>query len=412
MHKYYLLNNYSSNKGGFTMEAGTKKIALIGIGNCGNQIAYLGEKKYPELFHTVYINTSEADLNQVAISGECMKYKIGDDEYVEGSGKNRNKAKNYLRGDIKKIVEDQKFNDTIFDMTYVFVIVSAAGGSGSGTGPVMTSILKQSFPDSNIILVGVLPNLKNSSMLELCNAMEFLDEMYTKLGPDQTYMLYDNDSVAGMPVTVGLTTVNDAIIEDIRVFSGVDCYSTPYESIDDGDMETIITTPGRTMVMRITDNLTVKNIEDGNLDNMMIQAIKNSTNAEIDRTKKVVRWGLITYFTEEVNSLYSPSLPKLEAFIGTPTERFNHNAVNNGSDKLNFMHMIAAGLPPINDRISKYKERIEDLKSAMSTNGTGYIMQDDDFVKKTMGELRKDDTNDAAGEDEKVKIEDIFGQFM
>lgn len=392
------------------METSTKKIALIGIGNCGNQIAYLGEKKYPELFTSIYINTSEVDLAQVE-TADAMKYKIGDDEYVEGSGKNRNKAKKYLRGDIKKIVEDPQFNDTIADMTYAFVIVSAAGGSGSGTGPVMTSILKQSFPDTNVFLTGVLPNMKNGSMLELCNAMEFLDEIYTKLGPDQTIMLYDNDSVSDMPVTVGLTTVNDSIIEDIRVISGIDCYPTPYESIDDGDMETIAATPGRTMVIRLTESLTVKNIEDGNLDNMLVQAIKNSTNAEIDRAKKVVRWGLITYFTEEVNSQYSPQFPKLEAFIGTPSGRFNHNAVNTGSDKLNFIYLIAAGLPPINDRIQKYRDRIEELKAAMSNAGSGYIMQNDNFIKETMGEIRKEEDSESEP-DEKFKIDDIFGKFM
>ena len=45
-----------------------KKVAIIGVGNCGGQIAYLAEKKYPELFDTVYINTSLSDLSMVSNS--------------------------------------------------------------------------------------------------------------------------------------------------------------------------------------------------------------------------------------------------------------------------------------------------------------------------------------------------------
>lgn len=388
-----------------------KKVVLIGIGNCGNQIAYLGETKYPDLFDAVYINTSESDLSQV--NSESLKYKIGEnaDVDVEGSGKNRARMKKYLRGDIESILKDEKFEDMVVDKSYAFVIVSAAGGSGSGAGPVFTSLLGKKFPDTNVQLYGVLPNLDNASLLELVNSLEFLDELYTKMDPGTRYALYDNDTVADLPVTVGLSTVNDSVIEDIRVFTGIDNYSTPYESIDDADMNTILSSPGRQLVVRLTDGICAKAMEDGNLDKMLVKAIKNSNHAELDRARKVVRWGLITFLTDDANCLYSPKFPELESFLGTPSERFNHNAVNTGSDKLNFVYLIASGLPPINDRINRYTERIKELKEAMAAgSNSGYVMQEN-YVKDLVKEVRGDES-DTDSESAKVSIDDEFSKFL
>ena len=80
-----------------------KKIAIVGIGNAGGQVANMAENRYPELFDCIYINSSEADLAMVSERSE-YKYKIGDREEIEGSGKNRLKMKQYLKADINKIL--------------------------------------------------------------------------------------------------------------------------------------------------------------------------------------------------------------------------------------------------------------------------------------------------------------------
>ena len=87
------------------MSKAETKFAIIGIGNCGNQVAYLAEKKYGTLFESIYINTSSSDLSQIQPSNENLVFKIGDEDEVEGSGKNRSKMKEYLRSDIKNILE-------------------------------------------------------------------------------------------------------------------------------------------------------------------------------------------------------------------------------------------------------------------------------------------------------------------
>jgi cell division GTPase FtsZ len=361
-----------------------KKIGIIGIGNCGSQVAYLAQKRYPTLVDSVYINTSESDLSMV---DDGLKIKIGNNDYVEGSGKNRSKMKEYLQANINKIVNDSKFEEkVIIDKQYVFIVVSTAGGTGSGAGPVFLEIMKSVFVDPHYILIGVLPN-SHASLMELGNTLEFLNELYTTLGDGVTYMIYDNESASHKSPTESLEIVNDAIVEDIIVTSGVYCYPTPYDSIDQADLESIITTPGRLLIARIKSGLTQKIFEDVSVDDLIIKGIKQSCHAETDRNKKAVRWGIITYLSKEVNKLYNSSFNKLMEFIGTPVERFNHHVINEKGDSLNFIHIILSGLSPINDKVKKIKQRIEELQTALAGDeASKYI---DENVSYDVMELRK-----------------------
>ena len=385
-----------------------KKVVLIGIGNCGNQVSYLAEKKYPELFDCIYVNTSESDLAMVETNS--IKFKIGEKDEVEGSGKNRSRMKEYLREDIEPMLKDQRFQDTIIDKKYGFIIASAAGGTGSGAGPIMKEFLSQMFPDTHFVIVGVLPQ-QNASLMELGNTLEFLDELYHKLDDNTTYMMYDNDTMSDKPTTVALKSVNENIVEDIRILTGVDNYPTPYESIDSADMDSIIMTPGRVVITRLYGQaVSEKSLEDKQLDEMIIKAIKRSAHAETDRNKKVVRWGVITYFTDAVNKLYSPALNGLEEFLGTPIERFNHNAVNDKDESLNFMYLVASGLSPINDRIEKIKKRIEELKLALAdAESNKCILDEEGSSYSVLTEMRKKEKRDAAPQ--KITINDIFSKF-
>lgn len=386
-----------------------KKVVIIGLGNCGSQVANLAEEKYPELFDCIYINTSDADLAMVK-TDSSLKYKVGEKDEIEGSGKNRTAMKKYLKRDIKTILMDDKFQSTIKGKKYGFIIASAAGGTGSGSAPVVMYLMKQMFPMVNFILVTVLPQL-GASLMEHGNEQEFLKELYETLGNDTTYMVYDNETTTDMGSITGLIEVNKNIVEDIRILTGVDNFPTPYESIDAADMESLITTPGRLLVSRVTKGLTEKSMEDNSLDEVIIKNIKSSCHAETDRNKKVVRWGIITYFTEQVNTLYSSDLPKLEQFLGTPKERFNHNAINNGKENLNFLYLIASGLSPINDRVTKTEEKIEELRNALAEDDSNkFILAGEGSSYDVMAERKKQEKKN--NQTESVSINAAFDKFM
>lgn len=387
-----------------------KKVVIIGVGNCGSQVANLAAQKYPELFDSMYINTSEADLSMVSGEDE-LKFKIGDKKTIEGSGKNRAKMKEFLMADIERMLSDENIQGAIKNKKYAFIITSAAGGTGSGAGPVLMEIMRQMFPDVNFILVGVLPQI-GASLMEQGNTLEFLTELYDVLGDTTTYMIYDNESTSNLPPTKALEVVNENIVEDIRILTGIDNYPTPYESIDEADMESILTTPGRILVVRLNKNLTEKTMEDNNLSDMIVKAIKQSCHAETDRNKKVVRWGIITYFSDRVNSLYDPELGGLQEFIGTPVERFNHNAINEtDKETLNFMYLVASGLSPINDRVKRVTDRIEDLKNALASDDSSkYILAGDSTSYEALSARRQAERH--AKVNEEINTNDIFKKFM
>ena len=386
-----------------------KKIVIVGVGNCGSQVASLAQTKYPELFDCVYINTSKSDLMMVKHE-DALKFKIGKENEVEGSGKNRTRMKEYLQGDIEELLTNENFQKVV-DKKYAFIISSAAGGTGSGAAPVLMEIMRQMFPDTNFVLVTVLPQI-SASLTEQGNALEFLTELYDVLGESITYMIYDNENASDLPPTKALEVINDNIVEDLRILSGVDNYPTPYESIDEADMENIISTPGRLLVTRLDKKLTEKNIEDNSLDEMIIKSIKQSAHAETERNKKVVRWGVITYFTDAVNKLYKSDLEGLANFIGNPIERYNHNAINDtGDESLNFLYMIASGLSPINDRVMKMTDRIETLKAALANDESSKYVLSGDSVSYDALEIRKKADKRANTPDE-INPADIFKKFM
>ena len=89
--------------------------------------------------------------------------KLGEDEEIEGSGKNRAKMKVYLQNEIERILTNETFSSIIEDKKYVFVISSTAGGTGSGASPILLDVLRNCFADVHFILVGVLPQLTTRS---------------------------------------------------------------------------------------------------------------------------------------------------------------------------------------------------------------------------------------------------------
>jgi len=365
-----------------------KSIIILGVGNCGNQVASLAVKKYPELFDAIAINSSQADLSMISKSENILTLKIGNNDEVEGSAKNRTKMKEYLKNDIMNILGNQNLQEMIASKKYCYIISSAGGGTGSASAPILMDILRTYFPDTNFILIGVLPAL-GSSICEHGNAEEYLKEVFEILGTNTTYMMYDNDATSNLPSIKGLEIVNENIVEDLRVLSGIDNYPAQFDSIDEADLESIITTPGRLMVTRITKGLTEKNLEDNNLDDIIINGFKKSCHAETDRNKVITRMGIITYFTPAVNNLYTTNFEKVYEFIGTPIERFNHNAVNDKNESMNFMDIIVSGLSPVNDRARKIKEKIEELKTSLASDDASQYIFSGESTSYYMAAIRK-----------------------
>ena len=130
------------------------KVGIIGIGNAGSQVASLA---YSELkIPVMCINSSEKDLETIP-DGIPRKLISDAAAFSKGAGKDRSLAKSYLKDSIMPLISAEEFKTFMTELDVVFVVSSTGGGTGSGTAPLITSIINSAFPDTKTVIVGILP---------------------------------------------------------------------------------------------------------------------------------------------------------------------------------------------------------------------------------------------------------------
>ena len=92
-------------------------VGILGIGNCGGQIAALGKstKNIPGMV----INSSERDIDAVKSIGSIDAFILGDGR---GAGLNRTIGKNYVKRNFKSLLENEAYKKFIDDIDYIFVV--------------------------------------------------------------------------------------------------------------------------------------------------------------------------------------------------------------------------------------------------------------------------------------------------
>ena len=371
-------------------------VGIIGIGNAGSQVAELATKKQID---AVVINSSENDLS--TISNNIIKFPLGD---LRGAGKNRTEAKKFLKDAIKKILNEENFIEFMDDKDVIFVISSTGGGTGSGISPILTQILKKSFPESYIIMIGILPTIDEAYSTQI-NTIDYLQELYKKV-EDPTYMLYDNDKFKSLPSHIMMTEVNRRIVDDIIILRGTYNYTTKYSSIDEKDMSMILSTTGRIVVASYL-NIKEKNIDSVSIDKQIEYLLKDGAHAELQLDRIIKRSGVIANISESMAKSFDDHLTELQEFIGAPVEEFSHVSINEEKNMPNNIFFIGAGLSPINDRIEKINERITEIESLQDNKDES----DDVFTVDVDAANNKRDYKKAKISDT-INVSSIFDDFM
>lgn len=331
-------------------------VGVIGLGNTGNQIAALAaeELKIPAMA----INSSEKDLETIA--NKIPKILISDTEgSSKGAGKNRALAKTYLKDSILSIISKEDVQKFISELNVLFLVSSTGGGTGSGTALLMANILSSMFVDTHVIIVGILPVMSEALSAHV-NSLEYLNELYSNL-ENQTYMLYDNDSLYNIPSYKMMDTINREVVKDIDVLRCTFNYTTKYDSIDEQDMKRLISFPGRIMVTRLED-LKERDLDKSSIEDLLISKIKNTNHVELQRDRKVTATGIIVNLSEQVFSDFDNHIPAVREFIGDPDHDFNHLAINDDRKMPNNVFLIMSGMSQVNDRIQKISDRIEEIE--------------------------------------------------
>ena len=331
-------------------------VGVIGLGNTGNQIAALAaeELKIPAMA----INSSEKDLETIA--NKIPKILISDTEGAsKGAGKNRALAKSYLKDSILSIISKEDVQTFISDLNVLFLVSSTGGGTGSGTALLMANIISSMFVDTHVIIVGILPVMSEALSAHV-NSLEYLNELYGNL-ENQTYILYDNDSLYNIPSYKMMDTINREVVKDIDVLRCTFNYTTKYDSIDDQDMKRLISFPGRIMVTRLED-LKERDLDKLSIEDLLISKIKNTNHVELQRDRKVTATGIIVNLSEQVFNDFDNHIPSVREFIGDPDHDFNHLVINEDRKMPNNVFLIMSGMSQVNDRIQKISDRIEEIE--------------------------------------------------
>ena len=382
------------------------KVGAIGTGNTGNQVIALAKERLD--IPVMAINSSSKDLETIdpSIPSHLIAMKDGSSQ---GAGKNRKLAKTYLKDSIMEFMQNDQINNFVMDSDVIFVIGSTGGGTGSGTAPVIMSVLSKTYPDTLFILVGVGP-VESEALSAHVNTLEYLNEMYSNL-PNVRYMLYDNDNYSDEPSYRMMEHVNSEIVDDIAVIMGKYNTATKYDSIDTEDMMRLISTPGRIVVARVED-IKEKDLDTASLEERLVRAIKHSAHMELQRDKKVMATGLIINLSDLMIAQFDNHIPQVHEFIGEPVHEFLHVFINEDRKDVNSIYLIMSGLSAVNDKITKIGERVEEIEERQRIQEESSALDNEklaelgSMITQNDGRKMAKDTRQAS-----VDLEKIFGDF-
>lgn len=370
----------------------TLKIGVIGIGSAGNQLANLASEAG---FDVVAINSTEADL--MTMNESVEKILIGED----GCGKDRNRAKAFVKQKYKPIIEDIK---TLLGESNVIVVAgSTGGGTGSGMIPIMTDLLRSLVKGPVYLNALIVPSIKESPVAQK-NTIECMAEIKNL---DLGYLMYDNETVKG-PITEVFKTVNTAFVNDLKVFRGDLCETTAYGVMDDRDRLKLIGSKGLITVSKVS-GIKENYLNDRDVNELMITSIKGSNNVDIERDRAIKRVGVIHTLPESLLKTVDSYYTKMKEVYGEPYEIFEHiNCI--GESEAGSIVTIMAGMSYPATRIEDIAEKLNSMKENLTRNRKDNLSE----IAGTLNWLDEEEeatTLSDVKEDAEMNEADIFGKY-
>ena len=383
-------------------------VGVIGLGNCGSQVAALAAamKQFPALG----VNTSERDIDAVkSVNGFSVIFMDG-----AGAGKDISIARNILKTHINSFLVDEKFTSFAEQCEVIFVVSSTGGGTGCGINPLLCHILKAQYdgrdekhPKKIIIPVGILPTM-GESIGAMRNTVSFLKGI-TDL--DLSYMLFDNNQVGNdVPTSEIMNKVNGAVVDAMCVIRGDYNQLSPFGMIDTQDMRKLIELPGLMFINHLSGIYQEKIPSDGTIEDLIIENInKNNLMVNPDRNKLVERRGYIVNLSKDIQEYFNKDFPEITKLYGEPIEVFDHYSINEDEDERNnYAILIMSGMTLPNNRIKVVQNRIDAAEKLLAEK-----KQNNDILKGLSDQLSAYDGTMAKNKQEKQSesLEDILNMY-
>lgn len=238
-------------------------IRFLAVGAAGANVAQMMEKKG---YKAYYVNLAQQDLDLVN-SPNKLHIKNG-----EGASKNRDKAKEVLSESIDDVLET--LGNQITEK-YVFTVFSLGGGTGSGCGPFLASVIAEN-PEKKVGLVIILPSMEESLQARI-NAYEALSEIIPlKNNLGSVFILDNNKRKDKLSINRSFAGLFDSFINIGDVPSSI------HGVIDIAEQKTLLETSGVAMIHKVAQN------EQSNL----LATINKGIYATIEPNKKIKYIGL------------------------------------------------------------------------------------------------------------------------
>lgn len=207
---------------------------IICLGGCGSNIAKLATESSYLTNLTIYSIDSQTANVDIDSIGAINFISIISDEKA-GSGRNRQRAQAMYEYHENIGAFENMYNEAIESKAPVLVITSAAGGTGSGsTVSVCKALIERGVQTIPVI---VFPNKNDPDAFHL-NANDLLMEL-DEVGVE-TYSIFENRKG-----DANYEPVNQEVVNLIEIIFGKRYTKTELDSIDDSDLDVILSTPGR-----------------------------------------------------------------------------------------------------------------------------------------------------------------------
>lgn len=334
------------------MEGTGIKVACIGVGNGGSQSAIAAVAKG---IPSMVMNTSEKDLDDSLIGKDIKGYLIGDGR---GSGKDRDNAMALLKSGgaagLQSMFQNAHFRAIVEPADVVFVTFSTGGGTGSGIGPAIASMIHKAYASKVVIPYGILPKNAESVMAQ-ANTIACVDDM-TKVGTP--YMLADLSYYEDLPQEVAFKKVGEYMAETMAVIRGDYLKMSTSGMADERDMLTVVSEPGY-MTINMKLGLTETMLATKTLQSYLVDEIKSSPACRIQKD------GLLQYnlVIANVNSSVNDptklgNFDELNAFIGEPKATYTSYSVDDTISDFD-VFCIISGLTVPMDRFAAAKAKVK-----------------------------------------------------
>jgi hypothetical protein len=320
-------------------------------GGAANCCTLLTGKKYL----TMAYNTTEDDMYGVEATITMVPENLG------GSGKQADFATAEFKKIHKKFFE--VFDEHFKEKKYIFIISTTCGGSGSGTAPMLAKLLRMSYDDKHIIVIGLLGSIKED-MQSQRNLLKFITAVDTK--SDVPYCLFDNDASKFTNIDDIYNDINHEVMQAIRIISGE--YYTPNnrQNIDKRDKSRLFENPGRFCISSFNINNSA-NIEAEMIENIKAVKCIPPSNYQVDK------YGVYLNINEDLYDNIDANFPKMIYEIGRKEDVcFKHLQSRTDSDNVDCpdVAIIITGLEPPIERMIAVKRKIDDYEKFKSSKRT------------------------------------------